>query len=788
MAMEPGKMKKKFFRFSTVRMQLVGSVFLLITPAWLLMYIFDLPWGGFVVGLLALAASWFGGEHFILRQVRVLSETARRLAEGDLSVRTGLKTSGNELAQLAKTFDSMAGSLQQHIKDLENAEKNLLNRALQQSTVAALEQFALTKNDLEAMMNQAALLVAQTLEVDFSAVWERLPDGGLLLQAGAGWNDNCIGKTILPGDNHSQMGFTLNTGEAGIIADARTDTRFAVPPLLMEHGIVSGVTIVILTRQKPYGVFGVHTRNQRTFSSEEVQFLMTVANAIGTAFERQRADAELQKLAAFAQLDPNAAMELTADGTITYFNDAAQKLALSVNKKHPCEILPEKMDEIIRDCLTSGRSKLHLEAKMNGRTFSWSFHPVIDLNVLHCYAEDVTEWLSLEEQLRQSQKMDSVGQLAAGVAHDFNNMLTIIQGHTGALLAKAKLPSDALDSLHAVYFAAERAASLTRQLLMFSRKNVMQPRVLDLREIVRDMSSMLQRLLGETIKLEFVPPSKLPLVEGDTGMIEQVIVNLSVNARDAMLRGGTLIISVERVNIDAAYIGTHSEARIGKFIRLRVKDTGCGMDSTTLSHLFEPFFTTKEIGRGTGLGLATVYGIVKQHEGWIEVNSEPGKGATFDVFFPAREDVAAAPKMEIVPATPVPGGTETILIVEDEHVLREMARAVLEECGYHILEASSGREALEVWRQHPNEIDLLVTDMVMPEGISGKELAEQLLAGQPRLRVIFTSGYTSTDVSPELLAKTHALYLPKPYTDAILARAVRECLDKNVTASSVAAA
>jgi signal transduction histidine kinase/HAMP domain-containing protein/ActR/RegA family two-component response regulator len=781
-------MKKRFFRFSTVRMQLVGSVFLLITPALLLMYIFDLPMRGFVVGLLALAASWFGGEHFILRQVRVLSQAAQRLASGDLSVRTGVAASGNELSQLAETFDRMAASLQKHVKDLEDAEKKLLNRALQQSAVAGLEQFALTKNDVEAMLVQAAIFVAQTLEVEFSAVWERLPDGQLLLRAGVGWKDNCVGQIILPAENRSQMGFTLNTGEAGIVADIHTNTRFVEPPLFAEHGIVSGVAIVILTRRRPFGVFSVHSRVAREFSSDEVQFLMTVANAIGTAVERQRADAELQKLAAFAQLDPNAAMELDADGNITYYNDAAQKLALTVRKNHPREILPDKIEGIIRECLSTGRSKQHLETKMNGRTFSWAFHPVIDLNVLHCYAEDITEWLSLEEQLRQSQKMDSVGQLAAGVAHDFNNMLTVIQGHTGALLAKAKLPSEALDSLHAVFFAAERAASLTRQLLMFSRKNIMQPRLLDLREVVGDMSSMLQRLLGETIKLEFAPPAKLPLIEGDTGMIEQVIVNLSVNARDAMLRGGTLTIGVESVDIDAAYTQTHPEARAGRFVCLRVKDTGCGMDSATLSHLFEPFFTTKEVGRGTGLGLATVYGIVKQHAGWIEVSSEPGKGATFAVFFPAREEVAAAPKMEIVPATPVPGGTETILIVEDEPVLREMARTVLEECGYHILEASSGREALNVWNQHPNEIDLLVTDMVMPEGLSGKELAEQLLASQPRLKVIFTSGYTGSDVSPELLAKTHALYLPKPYTDAVLARAVRECLDRNFTTSSMAAA
>ena len=274
--------------------------------------------------------------------------------------------------------------------------------------------------------------------------------------------------------------------------------------------------------------------------------------------------------------------------------------------------------------------------------------------VVHCYVEDITERLKLEGQLRQSQKMESVGQLAAGVAHDFNNMLTIIQGHSGALLAKPTLPHDMLDPLQAVYFAAERAAGLTRQLLMFSRKNVIQSKLLDLREVIGNMTKMLEDLLGETIKFEFLPPSELPLVEGDTGMIEQVIMNLSVNARDAMPNGGKLTIGVETVTIDNDYVKSHADARAGQFVRLRVTDTGIGMDSATLRRIFEPFFTTKDVGKGTGLGLATAYGIIKQHEGWIEVNSEPNKGATFDVYFPAREKTPAPKKKKPFRRNPHP--------------------------------------------------------------------------------------------------------------------------------------
>ena len=312
---------------------------------------------------------------------------------------------------------------------------------------------------------------------------------------------------------------------------------------------------------------------------------------------------------------------------------------------------------------------------------------------------------------------------------------------------------------------------------------------LDLHEVVGNMSKMLQRLLGETIALEFQPPAENSFVQGDGGMIEQVVMNLSVNARDAMPQGGRLIIGIETVNLDSAYTETHPQARTGRFVRLRVSDTGAGMDPATLGHIFEPFFTTKDIGKGTGLGLATVYGIVKQHDGWVEADSEPGKGSTFDVFFPATDKVPAAVKEEKTFTAPVvTGGTEIVLIVEDEPILRSMARDILEGYGYQILEASSGKEALEVWNRQASRIDLLLTDMVMPGGVSGVDLAEQLQASLPRLRVVFTSGYAANEVNREVLAKTHARFLPKPYTHDELAHTVRECLDKSGGTSDAVAA
>jgi len=767
-------------------MQLVGSVFLLITPAGLLMYIFHLEFSGFVVGLLALGAAWFGGEHFIMRQVRALSATARKIADGDLSARTGLKATVNELGQLTQLFDKMADSLQKQVTSLETAEKNLLNRTFQQTVVAALGQFALTNSDLDALVTQASMLVAQTLSVEYSAVFELLPGGQLRLQAGVGWKPAYDHQTALPGNENSPIVAAMNTGEPMITVDLKAESRISASPFLAEHGVVSGVTVAIPTRDRPFGMLGIYSTHRRQFNSDEVQFLQASATAIALAVERKRADAELQKLAAFVQLNPDAAMELNANGTITYFNDAALQLAKSVKRDHPNQILPPDISHIVSECLSREQSKIRMELKMEGRTFSWSFHPVMPSHVVHCYIEDTTERLSLEAQLRQSQKMESVGQLAAGVAHDFNNMLTIIQGHTSSLLARVSLATDVVDSIQAVYFAAERAAGLTRQLLMFSRKNVMQLKPLDLQEVVGDMSKMLQRLLGETITLEFQPPAEEASVMGDSGMIQQVVMNLCVNARDAMPCGGRLNIGIEAVDIDPAFIDTHPQARPGPFVRLRVTDTGCGMDTETLTRIFEPFFTTKDVGQGTGLGLATVYGIVKQHDGWVEVSSEPGKGSTFDVYFPASDEPPALVKLDRSINTVVAGGHETVLIVEDEPILRSMARDILEECGYQIVEASSGKDALDVWDQQTGQIDLLLTDMVMPDGISGVNLAEKLLANRPALKVVFTSGYTASEVDREMLTRTHAAFLQKPYTHSDLARIVRDCLDRTETNGSAA--
>jgi len=409
----------------------------------------------------------------------------------------------------------------------------------------------------------------------------------------------------------------------------------------------------------------------------------------------------------------------------------------------------------------------------------WSFFPVAESAVVHCYGVDITERLSLEAQFRHSQKLESVGQMAAGIAHDFNNMLTIIQGYTDCLLARVVDQDPATVPLRQIAGAARRAASLTRQLLMFSRKQVIQARAVDLNSVLPDFVDLMPRLLGEDIALKTEYAPGLPAVEADTGMIEQVVMNLAVNARDAMPKGGCLIITTSTAEITEAGARQRPEARAGRFVCLSVKDTGTGMDAKTVARIFEPFFSTKEVGRGTGLGLATAYGILKQHQGWIEVATEIGMGTTFTLYFPALGTcvVESSDQNEAPPA--VRGGSETILLVEDESVVRDFVCETLRHYKYHVLEAGTGVEALKVWEKHNGEIDLLLTDMVMPEGMTGSHLATHLRERKPDLKIIFTSGY-----SPEVIGRSFTAgdteFLQKPYGAPLLAQRVRKCLDTPV--------
>ena len=384
-----------------------------------------------------------------------------------------------------------------------------------------------------------------------------------------------------------------------------------------------------------------------------------------------------------------------------------------------------------------------------------------------------------QEDLRQSQKLEAIGQLAGGIAHDFNNLLAVIRGNADlGRMEAVTFSSEVTECLDQISAASERAANLTRQLLAFSRKQMMHSEPVDLDHVITNLSKMLERIIGEDIALRCHHTSALPLVRADTGMLEQVLVNLVVNARDAMPNGGQLHITTEQQTFEAGYDPSHPEARSGVFVCMTVKDTGTGIAPENMPRIFEPFFTTKGVGKGTGLGLATVYGIVKQHQGWIEVSSQVGAGTTFRIYLQALECARPALNHRTPEAEP-PRGNETILLVEDEESLRSITRLLLERFGYRVLEAGSGPEALKIWESAAPEVDLLLTDVVMPDGISGRMLAEDLRGKKTDLKVIFLTGYGGEVLgeSSEFLRQTNSYFLQKPCAPRDLLRAVRCCLN-----------
>jgi PAS domain S-box-containing protein len=391
---------------------------------------------------------------------------------------------------------------------------------------------------------------------------------------------------------------------------------------------------------------------------------------------------------------------------------------------------------------------------------------------------DITQRRHLEEQLRQAQKIEAVGRLAGGVAHDFNNLLNVITGY-GQMLFRRLADGPEREKTRAILQAADRAAGLTRQLLAFSRKQVLEPKVLNLNAVVAGMDEMLRRLIGEDIELQAELAPDLGRTKADPGQIEQVLMNLVVNARDAMPRGGRLTLETTNSEMDETYVRDHLGAQPGRYVALAVCDTGLGMDAETQKHIFEPFFTTKEKGKGTGLGLATVYGIVKQSEGYIWVDSEPGAGTTVRVYLPRveGEEEAAEPHRSAGAEQAPARGTETVLLVEDEDMVRRMTREVLEGAGYQVLEASSGFEALRVSAGHGGRLHVMLTDVVMP-GMSGRELAERLAPVRPGMKVLYMSGHTDDAIFHHGVTQAGTGFLQKPFTPDALERRIRELLEQ----------
>jgi PAS domain S-box-containing protein len=512
--------------------------------------------------------------------------------------------------------------------------------------------------------------------------------------------------------------------------------------------------------------------------------------------DRKRAEEEIRasqrRLQIHLENTPLAAIEWDTEFRVASWNPAAEHIfgysrAEAMGRQGSSFMVPpqfrEHVERVWRDliALKGGARSTNDNITSDGRTISceWYNTPLVDdsgrvLGVASL-VQDVTERVALEERLRQSQKMEAVGRLAGGIAHDFNNLLTVILGYSQVLTDGLPAGSRLADNTAQIKSAADRAAGITRQLLAFSRKTILSPRLIDLNNVMLNLDSMLRRLIGEDIEVLSVPARDLGTVKADPGQIEQVLMNLALNARDAMPNGGKLTLETSNVELGEDYAQEHRSVIPGQYVMLAVSDTGVGMSPETKAHIFEPFYTTKELGKGTGLGLSTVYGIVKQSGGYVWVYSEPDRGTTFKIYFP-RVDQPAQPVSTEKRISGIQRGVETILLVEDDPQLNQLASSVLTHCGYKVLAAANPQEGLALCRTHPHEIHLLVTDVVMPK-MNGRQLAEEVTRIRPSVKLLYVSGYTSNAIVHYGVLDDGLWFLPKPFSLAALVAKVREVLD-----------
>jgi PAS domain S-box-containing protein len=507
--------------------------------------------------------------------------------------------------------------------------------------------------------------------------------------------------------------------------------------------------------------------------------------------ERKETEDKLRRLADIVESSDDAIISKSLDGTIQTWNGGAERMyeysAVEAIGKPISIIFPdEQRDEIpmILNKVNGGEILRNFEtirARKDGKQIriALTVSPIKDASGrivgASAIGRDITQSKQMEEMFRQAQKMEAVGRLAGGVAHDFNNLLSVIIGYSEMLLERAEIDGQVRKKCEEIKRAGDRAASLTRQLLAYSRQQVLEPRVLNINTCVTEMEKMLRRLIGEDIELRTSLDPTLACVKADPGQIEQVIMNLAVNARDAMPEGGKLFVETSNAELDEEYALRHPPFIVGRYVILAVTDTGVGMSQETKAHIFEPFFTTKELGKGTGLGLSTVYGVVKQSAGYIWFYSEPGQGSVFKIYLP-RVDGS---EVQIRPAKSeleLHRGVETVLLVEDEQSVRTLTRNLLEEGGYTVLEAKNGAHAVEIANEHYGPIHLLLTDVVMP-GMNGPAVADKILPIHSKAKVLYVSGYSSSFGTQTGLVPVEANLLQKPFSRASLLRKVRNLLD-----------
>jgi PAS domain S-box-containing protein len=677
------------------------------------------------------------------------------------------------------------------ITDQKQTMAELKARVRQQAAIAALGQSALRGAELDALLKESVRAIRDTLDVELAEFLEVSADGRVLRsRAGSGWRNMERGPLTIGGD--SLAGHAMLTGEPTLVEDVNAEQRFGGDPLVRVHGVVSSLNVLVQGRQGPVGVLGAHATRRRPFTTDDSNFLQSAAHVIGAALDRAQAEATHNRLVALLEATTDGVAIAGTDHHLLYVNragrammgihESAELARLRLDDFYPGELRGRFINDIVPAALRKGswsgeiglRSRTGEEATVSQVVLAHRA-PDGQVEFLSIVARDLSERLRLEEQLRQAQKMEAVGRLAGGIAHDFNNLLCIITGYSEMALHQMGIGAPLHTFLTEINKAGNRAATLTRQLLAFSRKSLLAPKVLDLNALFTDAGTMLRRLIGEDIELITTLEADLPSVKADPNQLEQVLMNLVVNARDAMPQGGRLEIRTGQARLTEGDLRDQPEVLPGRFVYFAVVDTGCGMDEATRARIFEPFFTTKGVGKGTGLGLAMVYGIVRQSGGHINVKSAPGQGTAFRVWLPCAE-LAMVELPRTGPALDMPAGTETVLVAEDEEGVRALVLQVLRRSGYTVLEASDGEEALELGTRHPGPIHMLLTDVVMPR-LSGGRLARRLLRARPETCVLFMSGFADSTLVRHEVVSGEIDCLLKPFTPEDLARKVRETLD-----------
>jgi PAS domain S-box-containing protein len=520
-----------------------------------------------------------------------------------------------------------------------------------------------------------------------------------------------------------------------------------------------------LIRRKDGSVFPVEANAARLPDGNFQGILIDIT-------ERRKTEERLRNIARFPDENPNPVLRVSPDGTIMYANRSSNRLlsawTVKEGEKIPAEYLPA-----LSGAWATGE-KQEMEVSVGKNTYAFTITPISGAGYINLYGKDVTEEKALAGKLLQAQKMEAIGRLAGGIAHDFNNILTVIRGYCD-IVQEGIPPEDRLQAdVAEIARAAEQATALTGQLLAFSRKQFLIPRVFNPNELVRSLEKMLTRVIGEDIRLRTLLDPAAGNIKGDPGQIEQVLMNLAVNARDAMPEGGKLTIETSNRTFDDAYAREHAEVKSGEYVRIAMSDTGHGMDKEVLSHIFEPFFTTKETGRGTGLGLSTAYGIVKQSGGHISCCSEPDKGTTFTLYLPRVFEASESTVHPAVETAPARGG-ETVLLVEDDQAVRGFTRAVLQKSGYTVIEAADGEQALAAVSSRDRGIALLLTDLVMP-GMNGQELAGRIAETCAGVKVLYVSGYTGNAILNHGMLDSGLDFIQKPFSSRELLVKVREIL------------